>query len=426
MNAEKYSLPNGLQVIFVDSQAFPSISTLLLVGAGSRYEQETNNGIAHFFEHMAFKGSKKYPSSLLIASTIESFGGVFNAFTSKDYTGYWIKAPSQHFEASVDVIADMIQSSLLDPAEIEREKGVIVEELNMYEDSPQRKVTELFENLLYKGNPLGFDIGGTPGTVMKFTKKTFTDYMAKLYSPTNAILLVAGGLEKKVEYKKIIEDRFSNWKHFSTIGYDSVSETQSEPAVLLHHNKKYEQAHMCIGFRAFSFMDNRQYALTVLAGILGKGMSSRLFMNVREREGLCYYIYTYDDLYSDVGNMVTHAGIAKDPEKVKKAISIILKEHKAMKEGDISPDELHRAKEIIKGRLILSLEDSFNLAHYYGKQQLLEKRIETPEQYMDKIERVSIGDVVAVAKELFVPKNLNLAIIGPFENKKEFEGMLTV
>ena len=208
MNAELHTLKNGLQVIFVDIKAFPTITTVLLVGAGSRYENKDNNGIAHFFEHMAFKGSKKYPDSFVISSTVEGLGGIFNAFTSKDHTGYWIKSLADHFDTAVDVLSDMIQHSLLVPEEIEREKGVITEEINMYHDMPQRKVGEIFETLLYQDDPLGFEIAGNKEIINKFDRNTFVNYMKSLYHPNNAVLAVAGGLKDKNNYLNLVVYNF--------------------------------------------------------------------------------------------------------------------------------------------------------------------------------------------------------------------------
>ncbi len=425
MKTQSLTLKNGLNVIFVDSDAFPSLTCLLLVGAGSRYENPKNNGIAHFFEHMAFKGSKNYPTTLDIASTVESFGGAFNAFTSKDHTGYFIKGPSAHFKTIVDVIADMIQNSLIKTAEINREKGVIVEEINMYEDTPQRKVAELFEVLLYKNHPLGFDIAGTKRTVTSFTRKTFTDYIKQLYFPSNSVLVIAGGLKNIAEYKKIISEKFGGWKDGKAIKFETIKEAQQKPEVLIQY-KKTEQAHFCLGWRTFPLFDKRRTTLSVLTAILGKGMSSKLFTNVRERHGLCYYIYSYTDFYADAGNMVTHAGVTLDVDKVKKAITLILKEHKSVTSGKVSKDELYRAKEILKGGLILSLEDSLNQALFYGRQQLLEEKTESPEEIIKKIDAVSGDQVIDMARILFKNDNLNLTLIGPFEKKKEFEEVLTI
>src|SRR3972149_2828169 len=414
MHPQTYTLKNGLQVIFIDTKTFPTLTTLLLIGAGSRYENEKNNGIAHFFEHMAFKGSKKYPNSFVISSTIEGLGGVFNAFTSKDHTGYWIKSTAGHFETVIDVISDMVLNSKLDPEEIEREKGVIKEEINMYEDSPQRKVGEIFEELLYKGNPLGFDIAGTKETVDAFDRQTFTEYIRNLYPPGNAVLVVAGGLSGKVNYLQIIEEKFSSWKTGQKGGFKGMEEVQESPQILVRH-KKTEQAHFCIGFRAFSFNDSRKYALNVLSAILGGGMSSRLFIQVRERRGLCYYISTGNELYSDCGNIVTQAGVTNNLDKVKEAIKVILNEHEKITKGEIKDEELKRAKELIKGRFLLSLEDSSVVANYFGTKKLLQDSLETPQEVIKRIEAVTSEEVSSLARDLFVKRNLNLAMVGPFE-----------
>ncbi len=417
-------LANNLNTIVVDTQAFPSVTALLLVGAGSRYEHAKNNGIAHFFEHMAFKGSKKYPNAFTLASIVEGLGGAFNAFTSQDHTGYYIKAPSEHFERITDVISDMVQRPLLSPEEIEREKGVIVEEINMYEDMPQRKVFELFEGLMYQGNPLGFDIAGSKETVMSFDRKTFTDYIGEFYYPSNAVFVAAGGFAG-IEAQKIIDQKFAGWYDAKAGSYLPVVENQNAPQTLFR-SKKTEQAHLCIGFRAFSYQDPRRYALQVLSAILGKGMASRLFMEVRERRGLAYHISTYTDFYSDTGMFVTHAGIRADEKQVVESIKVILEEHSKILNGGISDEEISRVKELIKGGLILSLEDSFNVASFYGKRLLMQKEIISPEDLISKIEAVTKEEVVAVAKEVFVNSGLNMSLIAPFKRQTPFEKVLLI
>jgi len=418
MKVQEHTLSNGLRILFIDTDAFPTLTTLLLVGAGSRYENEKNNGIAHFFEHMAFKGSKKYPNSFVIASTIEGLGGIFNAFTSKDHTGYWIKSTNEHFETVTDVLSDMVLHSALAEEEIEREKGVITEEINLYEDTPYRRVNELFEGLLYKGNPLGFEIAGTKDTVRTFDRATFTNYMDALYKPENAVLVVAGGLNKikslelRIKnYIDIIEEKFSKWKKGEKGSFNRVVENQKEPQILIK-NKKTEQVHFCLGFRAFSFRDKRKYALNLLSLLLGGGMSSRLFIEVRERRGLCYYISTGRELYHDVGNIVTQAGVTSNPEKVKEAIRTILQEHKKIIQGDVKIEELNRVKELLKGRLLLSMEDSSNIASFFGTKLILEDKIQTPQDMIREIESIKVADVTQLAGQIFRPENLNLALIG--------------
>ncbi|KKP60365.1 MAG: Processing protease [Candidatus Roizmanbacteria bacterium GW2011_GWC2_34_23] len=452
MKPQEFTLTNGLQVIFIDTKTFPTLTTLLLVGAGSRYENERNNGIAHFFEHMAFKGSQKYPNSFVISSTVEGFGGVFNAFTSKDHTGYWIKATTEHFETMIDVISDMIQTSKLLTEEIEREKGVIREEINMYEDIPQRKVGEIFENLLYPNHPLGYDIAGTKDTVQSFNRQTFKDYIGNLYHPNNAVLVVAGGLSNQnvksrhrdfstatpprgplaivsksdvfdlSNYLKIIEEKFGSWKQNKKITFEKIKESQTRPQMLIKY-KKTEQAHFTLGYRSFSFADDRKYALNLLATILGGGMSSRLFIQVRERRGLCYYISSGGEFYHDCGSFVTQAGVTNDLGKVKEAVKTVIDEHNKIKTGDIKKEELLKAKEMIKGRLMLSMEDSMNIASFFGTKKILQNKIMTPQEIIEKIEAITVKEITKLAKEVFIPKNLNFALIGPFA-EKNFQNLL--
>lgn len=424
MRPYTFTLKNGLQVLLIDTKS-TSLTTVLLVGAGSRYENAKNNGIAHFFEHMAFKGSKKYPNSFVISSTVEGLGGIFNAFTSKDHTGYWIKSTSEHFSTVIDVISDMVLHPILSPEEIEREKGVIVEEINMYEDTPQRRVGELFESLLYKGNPLGYDIAGSRETVTKFDRSTFTNYMKNLYHPGNSVLVVAGGLGK-TNYQQLIQEKFSGWQPRHPTGDESrflpIKESQVKPQMLIKY-KKTEQAHFSLGFRAFSFNDPKKYTLTVLSALLGGGMSSRLFIEVRERRGLCYYISTGSELYADCGNFVTQAGVVNKKDKIKEAVDVILKEHQKIVKGEVTQDELKRAQELIKGRLLLSLEDSSNVATFFGIKKLLQNQVETPEESIKKIQSITLTEINDLAKQLFVEKNLNFALIGPFKNE-DFDSVL--
>ncbi len=423
MEHQEYILKNGLRVILIDTQAFPTITTLLLVGAGSRYENAKNNGIAHFFEHMALKASKKYPNSFIVASTIEGLGGVFNAFTSKDHTGYWIKATTEHFKTMLDVLSDTILEPLLHEEEINREKGVIVQEINMYEDRPQEKVTELFETLLYNGNPLGLDVVGKKETVSQFSRQTFVDYMRQLYQPKNAVLIVAGGLSQSANgktsiqsYLKIIEEKFGKWAGGEKACFEKVIESQTKPQSLIRH-KKTEQTHFCIGFRTFSLFSPKKYALSLISSILGGGMSSRLFIEVREKRGLTYYIATGRSLYQDVGSIITQAGVANDLDKLKQAIDVTLKEHQKIAKGEVGRSELARAKEYLKGRLLLSMEDSLNVANFFGTRKILEDEVKTPKQVIEKIEKVKLDDLTALAQEIFRPQNLNFSLIGPFEEK---------
>jgi len=413
-------LQNGLTIIFANTHAFPSVTTMVLVGAGSRYENKANNGIAHFFEHMSFKGSKKYPTSFDISSKIEGMGAAFNAFTGKDHTGYYVKAPITHFDEVVDVLSDMLLHSKLDPAEIEREKGVIIEEINMYEDMPAQKVSDLFDEAIFKGHELSYDIAGTAKTVRSFTQETFKEYISGLYHPENAVIVVAGGLEtdgRTVEsFVKTIDDKFGKWSGTATKGNNAFVSNQTEPIISVRH-KKTEQAHFCLGYRAFKFADPRRHALTVLSAILGGGMSSRLFIEVRERRGLCYYVSTGRELYDDTGYIVTQAGVTNNITQVNKAIKVIREEHMKIAAGGVTQTEIKKAQEMLKGRLLLSLEDSFRVASLQGTRYLFEAATIDPSEILSNIDGVTVDQVTALAQELFVDSQMTIALIGPY--KKE-------
>lgn len=413
-------LKNGLPVIFVDTEAFPSVTTMILVGAGSRFETKQNNGIAHFFEHMAFKGSKKYPTAFDISSTIEALGGSFNAFTAKDHTGYYVKAPVTHLGEVVDVLSDMLLHSKLDQKEIDREKNVIVEEINMYEDMPARKVSDLFDEVIFKGHPLAYDIAGSEKTVRSFTRETFIDYIDELYHPNNAVVVIAGGLNTKSvgmdSYTALIEEKFGSWDGSKKAQQRSFKSKQIQPAISVGY-KKTEQAHFCLGYRAFAFSDPRRHALTVLSSILGGGMSSRLFIEVRERRGLCYYVSTGRELYADTGYLITQAGVTNNVNQVNEAIQVILEEHNKIAAGDVTDKELHKAKELLKGRLLLSLEDSYRVASLQGTRYLFEERTIEPDEIITLIDTVTKDQVISVASDIFKEDRLNIALIGPYQKE---------
>lgn len=414
-------LANGLDVIFIKTHTFPTVTTLMLVGAGSRYENKENNGIAHFFEHMAFKGSKKYPTSFDISNKIEGLGGVFNAFTSKDHTGYYVKSPISHFSEVVDVLSDMLLHSKLDKEEIEREKGVIVEEINMYEDMPARKVSDVFDEAVFEGNPLAFDIAGSAKTVRSFTQKTFKDYIGKLYHPNNATLVIAGGIstdENNIsKYLETIEMGFGSWQGSSNHNFEKYSPSQTNPILNVRH-KKTEQAHFSLGFRAFSFSDKRRYALTLLSSILGGGMSSRLFIELRERRGLCYYVSTGRELYQDTGYLVTQAGVTNNISQLNEAINIVREEHQNIVKNGVTEDELKRSKEHLKGGLLLSLEDSYRAASTVGTKYLFTKEVVAPEEIIKRIDDVKTSDVQSLAQEILLEDQMTVALIGPYKKEE--------
>jgi len=424
MTHQLFTLKNGLSVVLVDTKTFPTFTAMLLVGAGSRYENKENNGVAHFFEHMAFKGSKKYPNALLLSSMIEGLGGIFNAFTTKDHTGYWIKAPLSHFETVVDVLADMIQNPLLLEEEIEREKGVIIEEINMYEDEPQYKVWELFEELLFRNHPLGYPTTGYKETVGKFSRQTFLDYMENLYKPSNTILVIAGGMSvgnrhacSLQKYVDIIQEKFSSWKDGQKASFLNFSDTQNSPQILIK-TKKTEQAHLVLGYRGLSYTDKKRYVQSVLMTILGGGMSCRLFYQLRERRGFCYYIHSGSEPFSETGYVYTRAGLTVDAKKINEAIKVIIDEHQKIAEGELKDEEVKKAKEMVKGRLILSLEDTHDLASFVGRKLIFEGKIVEPQEVIKKIDVITKEEIIDLAKKLFVKEKFNLALLSPLKEEE--------
>lgn len=415
-------LKNGLRVITIPMPSFESATAMVMVGAGSRYETEKNTGISHFLEHMAFKGTKKRPSAMDIASLIDGVGGECNAFTSKEITGYYVKAAASNVDLCLDVLSDMLQNSKLDQQEIDKEKGVILEEKNLYEDTPSRHIGDIYENLLYGDTPLGREIIGTKEVIKGINRQDFVDYMQSLYSANNLTVVVAGGI-KTAEIEKKVESYFGEMISFDTIRHEKQSEDQIKPALFVQ-KKTTEQVHIGIGFRTVPINSEEKHALSVLSAILGGGMSSRLFSEVREKRGLAYYVRTGSEHYQDVGNLVSTAGL--DPKRVEEGISVIVDQYAKISgsKPGISKKELDKAKEYLKGHFVLELEDSRSVAGFFAQGEILEKKIETPEQLIAKIDKITVEQVETVAKKYFKEKQLNLAVIGNFDDRQKFEKLL--
>jgi len=392
-----------------------SVTVLILVGTGSKYETKDINGISHFLEHMFFKGTKRRPDTLKISETLDKIGGEYNAFTSKEVTGFWAKVDKKHIDTALDWISDIFLNSKFEEEEIQREKGVIIEELNMYLDTPTAYVSELFEDLLYKDQPAGWRIVGEKENILSFDRKKVLDYFNSHYSSKNTVVCVAGDIEPEQIQKKI-NGYFGKLQMNDPMGKVAVKEEQSEPEVLIH-NKKTDQTHFCLGVRAYNMFDKRKYALSLMSIILGGNMSSRLFISVRERNGLAYYVHTSYDAATDTGCLVTQAGIKND--SLEKAVSLTLREYKSLKEKNITAKELQKAKDYLRGKMALSLDATDTQASFYAAQEVMGKEILTPEQKLKMIDKVSVSDINKVAKEIFSPEKLNLAVIGPIaENKK--------
>ncbi len=417
---KKSVLNNGLRIITVSQQSTRAITVLVLVKTGSKYEDKETNGISHFLEHMFFKGTKFRPSPIAVAETLDKVGGVYNAFTGEEYTGYFAKVESSKFELALDWVSDIFLNSTLPEKEIKKERGVIVEEINMLRDHPMSYLQVLWQELLYGDQPAGWNIAGTKENVMKMTRKRLFDYRNSQYTSSNTIICVAGKINSK-EAVKSVRKSFAKISKGVSLKKPKVLESQNSPNFLLHH-KKTDQTHLCLGVRAYNMFHLARYPTVLLARILGGMMSSRMFVELREKLGLCYYISTSVDANPDTGFLVTQAGV--DNKNVEKAISAILKEYEKIFSEEISVIELKKAKDNIKGKMALSLEPSDNLASFYGVQELLEEKTLTPEEIFEMIDKVSTKDILKLAKEIFVPEKLNLALIGPFEDKKKIQKLL--
>ena len=418
---QKFIFKNGLRLVTVPMKNTKAVTVLVLVGTGSKYETKEINGISHFLEHMFFKGTKKRSNTLAIAEALDGVGGEYNAFTDKEVTGYWAKVDSKHLDLALDWVSDIFLNSKLEEQEIERERGVIIEEINMYLDDPRRYIWDLWEKLLYGNQPAGWLISGEKKTIRKLKRQHFINYLKTHYSSRNTIIVIAGGINRIQNLKLKIQNSFQ-WINLVEPGSKKrVIEKQNEPGLLIHY-KKTDQTHLRLGSRGYNIFNQDRYVLSILGVILGGSMSSRLWIEIRERHGLAYYVRTGIESHTDSGWLCSGAGVNND--KVDKVIEIILRNYRLTKEQKIGKEELRKAKDFIKGRTILAMEESDEQAAFYASQELLENKILTLEEKFAKIEAVTANDIQRVARDIFKPEKLNLALIGPFKDKQKFQRLL--
>ncbi|OIO47333.1 MAG: hypothetical protein AUJ32_03285 [Parcubacteria group bacterium CG1_02_40_82] len=419
----KYTLPNGLRIILAPMEGAQSVTVLVLVGTGSKYETKEINGISHFLEHMFFKGTRKRPTTLEISSVLDEVGGAYNAFTDKEYTGYWAKVDAAHGELALDWVSDIFLNSKIEAEEIEREKGVITEEINMYLDTPMIFIGEVWDKLLYGDQPAGWMVSGEKEIIAKLKREQFIKYLEKQYVAKNAILILAGNgaTVKKIVIKA--RDYFGRAKKGDFLNKQKVIEKQRQAGLSVHF-KETDQTHLVLGCRGFNLFDKKRYAAILLSTILGGFMSSRLFTEVREHRGLAYYIRANNVSLTDSGYLISNAGV--DNKRVEDAIKVILDEFKKTKEQKIPEKEIQKAKDHIRGATLLSLESSDEVASFLGGQEVLKKEILLPEEFFKKIEKITAADLQRVAREIFRPEKLNLALIGPFKEKERFEKLLKI
>lgn len=421
MHYRKTKLKNGLRVITVPMKDNPTVTVLVMVETGSKYETKAKNGISHFLEHMCFKGTEKRPSAHAISAELDGLGSQYNAFTGQEYTGYYAKSDAKHFKNIFDVVSDIYLNSTFPEAEMEKEKGVIVEEINMYEDMPHRHVYDLFMGLLYGDQPAGWNIAGSRENVRSMTRQDFVTYKKAHYVPKATTVIVAGKVKEK-EVEKEIARVFGSLKSTAKSTKIKTKDVQTKPQALVSY-KKTDQTHLMLGMRAFDTYDKRNAALSVLGTILGGGMSSRLFIKLREDLGVAYYVRAGSDNYTDHGFFNITAGVSND--RVQEVITEILSECKKLCTEEVGKAELVKAKEYMVGNMKLELESSDAWTSFFGGQEILRKKIKTPEEIEARIRRVTAKEIQAVAKQVFMDKNLNLALIGPFEDKNLFISKLT-
>ncbi|MDD5566778.1 MAG: pitrilysin family protein [Patescibacteria group bacterium] len=419
MRYYKKVLANGLRVITVPVKETKAVTVLIIFKVGSRQENRGWGGVSHFLEHLMFKGTKRRPSTLDISKALDEVGAEYNAFTTKDHTGYYIKINYERLDLALDMLSDMLQNSLFDPREIEREKGVIAEEINMYEDNPLMYVEDVFEQTVFgKDHPLGRLVIGSRASVKKLSRSQIIDYYARHYLAKRAVIVVAGPVSAEITKK--VNRYFSKLKP-GNIEKKLPSQKTKQPSLKINLiKKKTEQIQLCLGFPALASSDSRRYALGLLTIILGGNMSSRLFISIRERQGLAYYIRADANFYEDNGTFLIQAGL--DKSRLVQAIEAILKELEAVVQKPVTQAELRKAKEFIRGKTVLELEDSSNLAVWYGRQEALEGKIITPEERYNRIKKVTRSEINKIAKQIFRQSKLNIALIGPIGDISKIRG----
>jgi len=420
------NFPLVLKVPMDNCQTF---TILVIVATGSKFETAPERGVSHFLEHMFFKGTTRRPTTLAISSELDAIGGEYNAFTSKESTAFYVKCAADQAEVAFDVLSDMLLNSLFAAEEIEKERGVIIEEINMYEDNPLMHLDDVFERVFYGDTPAGWDTAGSKETVGSLKRENLISYWQSHYSHSRTIICLAGNLPHDIN--DLVNKYFGAWPtSFHFRNKLPIIDTQRKPQLLVE-NKATDQLHLALGVKAFPYGHKDELPTKLLATILGGTMSSRLFLEIRERRGLAYYVRTDAETYTDSGYLVTKAGIKKDSLPL--VIAMILQEYKKLATELVEENELERVKKFLAGRLILGLEGSDDLARWYGYQQALrlgqgdnQSSLDTPQQYLTKLNSVTSAEIQEVARQIFVNENLNLAIIGPVANQDKLASLLTL
>ena len=416
---QKTTLDNGLRVITATMPYTQAVCLNLFIGVGSRYETEAEAGISHFIEHLLFKGTPKRPTAREISTVIEGVGGILNGGTDKELTVYWCKVAQHHLPLALDVLVDVLLHSKFDPQDIERERRVIVEEINMGRDFPPQQVAMLIDELLWPNHPLGRDIAGSKQSVAGITRDMMLDYLAAQYLPNNTVVTIAGNIQHQ-EMVAAINQALGNWTNQRTRSEYTAYKEQA--AQRLHvETRDTEQAHLCLALPGLPLLHPKRFTLGLLNVILGEGMSSRLFTEIRDRLGLAYSIHSYIEHYLDSGSVTIYAGV--ETKNLSTAIKAILEQLSQLKET-VPESELSKAKELSKGRLLLRMEDSRNVAGWMGGQEILTGRILSLDQIVSIIDAITAEELKQLARELIVASQLRLAVVGPVASDEPLDELL--
>ncbi|MFA5392541.1 MAG: pitrilysin family protein [Candidatus Paceibacterota bacterium] len=414
------TFPNGLRILMVPSKESLSFQITVLVNTGTEFESKNINGISHFLEHLCFKGTKKRPSNLEITQALDNVGGSYNAFTSDEITGYWAKVASKDKDLALDIVSDIYLNSQFPEKEIEKEKGVIIEEINMYRDVPQQYVWDLWHKLLYSDQPAGWSTLGLKQNIKKFQRDDFLRYHLSQYRSKSTLVVISGDFQIKEIIEKIKEE-FKNISRGERKNKIRIKEKQNRPQVFLE-GEKTDQAHLLLGLRGINLFDKRKYALDVLDAIFDGGMSGILFQTVREKLGAAYYVRSIVSSNTDYGFWVVKAGINNNRLEI--ILEAILKEWKKLRITLLTAKEIKKAKNYLNGKISLSMENVHEVANDFAYQELLKKKIETPQEYLQNIKKVTAYDLRKVAQDLLIPRHLNLALISPYKNKEKLVKIL--
>lgn len=414
---KKKVLSNGLRVISAPMENTDAVTFLVLVGVGSRYETKNINGISHFLEHLFFKGTKSRPKPGQVFKDLDKIGATYNAFTSKETTGFWVKSATDDFDVGLDIVSDILLEPLFKKEEIDRERGVILQEINMYEDEPRRRVWDMLENVMYGDQPIGWDIAGKKEIVAKIKRSDIVNYKNNNYLSKNMVVAVAGNIDPQVVFEKI-EKRFKKIKKGKNKASKGAVVFQKKPSVEIL-SKDCDQTHLAMGIRGYDIHDSRRHALNLLSIILGGNMSSKLFTEIREKLGLAYYVHAYNDQYSDCGYLGIGTGIGH--LELEKVFGKIMEIINSLKKKGFSKKDINFAKSFLRGQTALQLESSDEIANYCAGQELFYKKITQPEETLKKIEKVTQHDILKVAKDIFRSGRMNMAIIGAQEDSAKKE-----